>query len=340
MRVVAVACDEGGNVDLHDLESRCHEHRESLGAMMITYPSTHGVFEPGVLQACELVHAFGGQVYMDGANLNAQLGLTSPGRIGADVCHLNLHKTFAIPHGGGGPGMGPIAVAEHLSAYLPGDPVKGEGPVSAAAHGSPGILPISWAYIAAMGAEGLGQASRIAILNANYMASRLRAHYDILYSGEGGWVAHEFIIDCRSFERSAQVGVEDIAKRLMDYGFHAPTMSFPVAGTLMIEPTESESRGELERFCDALIAIRREIDAIERGELDAEDNPLRNAPHTAREVSSDTWTHPYPRELAGYPAPWLREHKYWPPVGRIDNAYGDRHLVCSCPPIEELSENP
>ena len=338
MRVVAVACDEGGNVDLHDLESRCHEHRESLGAMMITYPSTHGVFEPGVLQACELVHAFGGQVYMDGANLNAQLGLTSPGRIGADVCHLNLHKTFAIPHGGGGPGMGPIAVAEHLSAYLPGDPVKGEGPVSAAAHGSPGILPISWAYIAAMGAEGLGQASRIAILNANYMASRLRAHYDILYSGEGGWVAHEFIIDCRSFEQSAQIGVEDIAKRLMDYGFHAPTMSFPVAGTLMIEPTESESRGELERFCDALIAIRREIDAIERGELDAEDNPLRNAPHTAREVSSDTWTHPYPRELAGYPAPWLREHKYWPPVGRIDNAYGDRHLVCTCPLIEELSE--
>ena len=340
MRVVAVAGDEGGNVDLQDLETRCREHRESLGAMMITYPSTHGVFEAGVLQACELVHASGGQVYMDGANLNAQLGLTSPGRIGADVCHLNLHKTFAIPHGGGGPGMGPIAVAEHLSDYLPGDPLEGEGPVSAAAHGSPGILPISWAYIAAMGAEGLGQASRIAILNANYMAARLRAHYDILYSGEGGWVAHEFIIDCRSFERSAQIGVEDIAKRLMDYGFHAPTMSFPVAGTLMIEPTESESREELERFCDALIAIRREIDAIERGELDVEDNPLRNAPHTAREVSGDTWTHSYPRELAGYPAPWLREHKYWPPVGRIDNAYGDRHLVCRCPPVEELSENP
>jgi len=333
MRVVAVACDEGGNVDLEDLEARCREEGEHVGALMITYPSTHGVFEAGVLRACEIVHAAGGQVYMDGANLNAQVGLSSPGRIGADVCHLNLHKTFAIPHGGGGPGMGPIAAAPHLADYLPGDPLRGESPVSAAAHGSAGILPISWAYIATMGAEGLSQASRIAILNANYMAVRLRAHYDILYTGRAGWVAHEFIIDCRSFERSTQVGVEDIAKRLMDYGFHAPTMSFPVPGTLMIEPTESESREELDRFCDALIAIRAEIDAVGRGELDASDNPLRNAPHTVGEVCGDSWTHPYSRELAAYPAPWLREHKYWPPVGRIDNAFGDRRLVCSLQPI-------
>jgi len=335
MQVVPVACDEDGNVDLEALESRCREYPERVGALMITYPSTHGVFEAGVLRACEIVHSAGGQVYMDGANLNAQLGLSSPGHIGADVCHLNLHKTFAIPHGGGGPGMGPIAAAAHLADYLPGDPLGGESPVSAAAHGSAGILPISWAYIATMGAEGLSQASQIAILNANYMASRLRAHYDILYSGKQGWVAHEFIIDCRNFERSAGIGVEDIAKRLMDYGFHAPTMSFPVAGTLMIEPTESESREELERFCDALISIRAEIQAIERGELDTEDNPLRNAPHTDREVGGDLWTHPYSRELAAFPAPWLRDHKYWPPVGRIDNAYGDRHLVSLLP----LAEN-
>lgn len=340
MRVVAIACDEGGNVDLGDLEARCREHGERVGALMITYPSTHGVFEAGVLRACEIVHAAGGQIYMDGANLNAQVGLSSPGHIGADVCHLNLHKTFAIPHGGGGPGMGPIAAAPHLATYLPGDPLHGESPVSAAAHGSASILPISWSYIATMGAEGLRQASRIAILNANYMAARLRSHYDILYSGEGGWVAHEFIIDCRSFERSAQVGVEDIAKRLMDYGFHAPTMSFPVPGTLMIEPTESESREELDRFCDALIAIRGEIRAVECGELDANDNPLRYAPHTVGEVCGDSWTHPYSRELAAYPAPWLREHKYWAPVGRIDNAFGDRHLVCSRQPSEARPESP
>ena len=329
MRVVAVACDENGNVDLGDLQARCQEEGERVGALMITYPSTHGVFEAGVLRACEIVHTAGGQVYMDGANLNAQVGLSSPGHIGADVCHLNLHKTFAIPHGGGGPGMGPIAAATHLADFLPGDPLGGESPVSAAAHGSPGILPISWAYIACMGATGLSHASRIAILNANYMATRLRDHYDILFTGEGGWVAHEFIIDCRSFERSTGVGVEDIAKRLMDYGFHAPTMSFPVPGTLMIEPTESESREEIDRLCDALIAIRREVDCVEHGKWDAEDNPLRNAPHTARAVCGDSWPHAYSREEAAYPAPWLRDHKYWTPVGRIDNAYGDRHLVCT-----------
>jgi glycine dehydrogenase len=269
--------------------------------------------------------------------MNAQVGLTSPARIGADVCHLNLHKTFCIPHGGGGPGMGPIAAAKHLEPYLPGDPAHGQGAVSAAPHGSTSILPISWVYIAMMGAEGLTQATRIAILSANYMAARLRAHYDVLFAGPGGRVAHEFIIDCRPFERSG-VRVEDIAKRLMDYGFHAPTMSFPVPGTLMIEPTESEPRAELDRLCDALIAIRAEVRAVENGELDAGDNPLCNAPHTALSVSSDVWEHRYSRQQAAWPAPWLHEHKYWPPVGRIDNAYGDRNLVCTCPPIEELAE--
>jgi glycine cleavage system P protein (glycine dehydrogenase) len=339
LRVVAVRCDEDGNVDVDDLAARCREHAERLAALMITYPSTHGVFEERVVEICEIVHAHGGQVYMDGANLNAQVGLTSPGAIGADVCHLNLHKTFCIPHGGGGPGMGPIVAAKHLEAFLPGDPVGGQGPVSAAPYGSPSILPISWVYIALMGAQGLTRASQVAILNANYMAARLRQHYDVLYTGPGGHVAHEFIIDCRGFERSAGVRVEDIAKRLMDYGFHAPTMSFPVAGTLMIEPTESESRAELDRLCDALIAIRGEIRAIERGELDGEDNPLRNAPHTAAAVCADDWSHPYPRSLAAWPAPWLSSHKYWPPVGRIDNAYGDRHLVCTCPPLEDLAHS-
>jgi glycine dehydrogenase len=305
---------------------------------MITYPSTHGVFEAGVREVCEIVHRHGGQVYLDGANMNAQVGLTSPARIGADVCHLNLHKTFCIPHGGGGPGMGPIAAAKHLEPFLPGDPVHGVGAVSAAPNGSTSILPISWVYIAMMAGAGLTQATRIAILNANYMAARLRDHYDVLYSGPGGLVAHEFILDCREFERSAGVRVEDIAKRLMDYGFHAPTMSFPVPGTLMIEPTESESRAELDRLCEALIAIRAEIRAIENGELDAEDNPLRHAPHTAAAVTSDVWDHAYSRERAAWPAPWLREHKYWPPVGRIDNAYGDRNLVCTCPPLGELAE--
>jgi glycine dehydrogenase len=291
-----------------------------------------------VQEICAVVHDAGGQVYMDGANLNAQVGLTSPGRIGADVCHLNLHKTFCIPHGGGGPGMGPIAAARHLEPYLPGHPLDGEGAVSAAPYGSPSILPISWVYIALMGASGLTRATQVAILAANYMARRLADHYAVLYTGPGGRVAHEFIIDCRPFERAAGVMVEDIAKRLMDYGFHAPTMSFPVPGTLMIEPTESESRAELDRLCDALIAIRGEIRAIESGALDRLDNPLKNAPHTARAIAAEDWRHPYSREEAAFPAPWLREHKFWPSVGRIDNAYGDRNLMCTCAAIEDLVE--
>jgi glycine dehydrogenase len=337
--VVAVRCDERGNIDRDDLRARCQQHAHDLGALMLTYPSTHGVFEAGVQEVCALVRAAGGQVYLDGANMNAQVGLTSPARIGADVCHLNLHKTFCIPHGGGGPGMGPIAVARHLEPFLPGNPQGGVGAVSAAAFGSASILPISWVYIALMGAAGLTRATQIAILNANYMAARLSRDYDVLYTGEQGRVAHEFIIDCRPFERSAGIRVEDIAKRLMDYGFHAPTMSFPVAGTLMIEPTESESRAELDRLCDALLAIREEIRAIERGELDARDNPLVNAPHTAEAVSADDWSHPYSRRLAAFPAAWLHAHKYWPPVSRIDNAYGDRNLVCTCPPLEALAED-
>jgi glycine dehydrogenase len=334
--VVPVQCDEGGDVDLDDLRARCDQHRAELGALMLTYPSTHGVFEAGVKEMCEIVHAAGGQVYMDGANMNAQVGLTSPAEIGADVCHLNLHKTFCIPHGGGGPGMGPIAAAKHLAPFLPGDPVSGEGAVSAAPFGSPSILPISWVYVALMGASGLTRASQTAILSANYMATCLAEHYDILYVGARGRVAHEFIIDCRPFERSAGIRVEDIAKRLMDYGFHAPTMSFPVAGTLMIEPTECESKGELDRLCEALISIRDEIRRVQSGDLDANDNPLKNAPHTAEAVCADDWAHTYSRSLAAYPAPWLREYKYWPPVARIDNAYGDRHLMCTCPPLESL----
>ena len=338
MRCVAVQCDEHGNIDLDDLRARAEEHRERLSALMITYPSTHGVFEEAVQDICRVVHENGGQVYMDGANLNAQVGLTSPAEIGGDVCHLNLHKTFAIPHGGGGPGMGPIVAAEHLRPFLPGDPLVGEDAVSAAPYGSPSILPISWMYIAMMGAEGLTRATQTAILSANYMAKRLSDHYDVLYTGANGLVAHEFIIDCRNFEREADVNVEDIAKRLMDYGFHAPTMSFPVAGTLMIEPTESEPKAELDRLCDALIGIRNEIRAIERGELSREDNPLKHAPHSAAAVTSDEWTHAYSRSLAAWPAAWLATHKFWPPVSRIDNAYGDRHLACSCPPLEDLVE--
>jgi len=337
-RCVAVGCDERGNVDVDDLRAKAVANADHLGALMITYPSTHGVFEAAVQEVCSIVHELGGQVYMDGANMNAQVGLTSPAVIGADVCHLNLHKTFSIPHGGGGPGMGPIAATEHLAEFLPGDPRDGEGAVSAAPFGSASILPISWMYIAAMGSGGLARATQCAILNANYMAHRLREHYDVLYTGPGGGVAHEFIVDCRSFEKSAGIRVEDIAKRLMDYGFHAPTMSWPVAGTLMIEPTESESKSELDRLCDALIAIRAEIREIESGGLDPSDNPLVNAPHTATEIAGESWSHGYSRELAAFPAPWVREHKYWPPVGRIDNAYGDRHLVCSCPPLEELAE--
>ena len=340
--VVPVATAADGTIDLADLRAKAAKHADRLGAIMVTYPSTHGVFEEGIVELCEVVHAHGGQVYMDGANLNAQLGLCRPGDIGADVCHLNLHKTFCIPHGGGGPGMGPIAVAAHLAPYLPGHPLAtvtdGVGPVSAAPYGSPSILPISFAYIAMMGGDGLTLATQIAILNANYMAKRLEEHFPVLYRGARGRVAHEFILDCRPFKKSAGIEAEDIAKRLMDYGFHAPTMSFPVPGTLMIEPTESEPRAELDRFCDALIAIRKEIAAVEAGELDRADNPLKHAPHTAAVVTATTWTRGYSREVAAFPAPWLREYKYWPPVARIDNAYGDRNLVCSCPPMESFSE--
>ncbi|HEY6320653.1 MAG TPA: glycine dehydrogenase (aminomethyl-transferring) [Thermoanaerobaculia bacterium] len=361
LKVVPVACDAAGNVELSDLEAKAAAHSDRLAAIMVTYPSTHCVFEQGIRELCDIVHRHGGQVYMDGANMNAMVGLCRPGDIGADVCHLNLHKTFCIPHGGGGPGMGPICVAPHLAPFLPGDPLgalasaeasgtqAGDGggrggdgsgarfgavgPVAAAPWGSAGILPISWVYIALMGAPGLTRATAVAILNANYMAARLRPHYPVLFSGAGGRVAHEFILDLRPFKASAGVEAEDVAKRLMDYGFHAPTMSFPVAGTLMIEPTESESKAELDRFCDALIAIREEIRAIEEGSADRRDNPLHGAPHTAREAAGDSWNHAYGREQAVFPAPWVREHKFWPAVGRIDNVWGDRNLFCSCPPM-------
>ncbi|WP_428261804.1 aminomethyl-transferring glycine dehydrogenase [Haliangium sp.] len=341
MRVVAVACDEHGNIDVDDLRAKAGQHADELAALMITYPSTHGVFERSIREICAIVHEHGGQVYLDGANMNAQVGLCRPGDYGADVCHLNLHKTFCIPHGGGGPGMGPIACAEHLAPYLPGDPLATEpqpvGPVAAAPYGSPSILPISWVYIALMGAGGLTRASQVAILNANYMAHRLRDHYDILYTGAGGRVAHEFIIDCRPFKKSAGVEVDDIAKRLMDFGFHAPTMSWPVPGTMMIEPTESESQAELDRFCEAMILIRDEIRAVEEGRAARDDNPLKGAPHTAEGLCGDDWSHGYSREQAAFPAAWVREHKFWPPVARIDNAYGDRNLVCTCPAVEDFA---
>jgi glycine dehydrogenase len=343
MRVVAVRCDDHGNVDVDDLRAKAAQHRDALAALMITYPSTHGVFEEQIREVCSIVHEHGGQVYLDGANMNAQVGLCRPGDIGADVCHLNLHKTFCIPHGGGGPGMGPICVAAHLAPYLPGHPVTGLGgeaalgPISAAPYGSASILPISYAYIAMMGADGLTRATQIAILNANYMAARLRPFYDVLFTGPSGRVAHEFVLDLRPFKQSAGVEVEDVAKRLMDYGFHAPTMSWPVPGTLMVEPTESESRHELDRFCDAMIAIRKEIDTIASGEWPRDDNPLKNAPHTADAVTSDAWTRPYTREVAAWPAPWIREAKFWPAVARVDNAYGDRNLVCTCVSVEEAA---
>jgi glycine dehydrogenase len=338
LKVAAVECDEQGNVDLANLRKMAAEHRERLSCLMVTYPSTHGVFEEDIREICDIVHEHGGQVYMDGANMNAQVGLTSPGAIGADVCHLNLHKTFCIPHGGGGPGMGPIAVAEHLKPFLPSLSTQhsalstGVGMVSAAPYGSALILTIPWVYIALMGGDGLTKATQVAILNANYMAKRLEGHYGILFKGKNGTCAHEFVMDVRPFE-AAGVKAEDIAKRLMDYGFHAPTMSWPVPGTLMIEPTESESKAELDRFCDAMIRIREEIRVVEEGKLDAKDNPLKHAPHTAAVVTADAWSHRYSREQAAYPAPWLKEHKFWPPVSRIDNPYGDRNLVCACPPM-------
>jgi len=338
-KVVVVATAPNGNVDVDDLKKKAAEHATDLAGLMITYPSTHGVFEDAIRDICATIHQYGGQVYMDGANMNAQVGLTSPAAIGADVCHLNLHKTFAIPHGGGGPGMGPIGVSKHLAPFLPGHPLAKVGgdkaipPVSAAPWGSASILLISYGYIKMLGGQGVTDATRFAILNANYIKSRLEKHYDVLYTRENGRVAHEMIFDLRAFKAK---GVEegDVAKRLMDFGFHAPTVSFPVPGTLMIEPTESEPKGELDRFCDALIAIRREIEDVVTGRADAKDNVLKNAPHTAAAVSINDWSHPYSREQAAYPLPWVRASKFWPSVGRIDNPYGDRNLICICPPIE------
>ena len=344
MRVVVVKVDANGSIDLADLEARAAEHAERLAAIMVTYPSTHGVFEEHIRQVCDVVHRHGGLVYLDGANLNAQVGLCRPGDYGADVCHINLHKTFAIPHGGGGPGMGPICVTRALAPFLPGHPVvpvggaKAIGPVASAPWGSASILLISWAYIALLGRSGVRRATEVALLSANYMAKRLEGHYDVLFRGRNGRVAHEFILDLRPLRKATGVTEEDVAKRLIDYGFHAPTMSWPVPGTIMVEPTESESREELDRFCDAMISIRAEIEQIELGLLDREDNPLRNAPHTAGAVMSDSWTHWYHREQAAFPAPWTRKHKFWPSVGRVDNAFGDRNLVCACPPVEAYAE--
>ncbi|HSG07422.1 MAG TPA: aminomethyl-transferring glycine dehydrogenase [Longimicrobiales bacterium] len=344
MKVVVVKSDDEGKVDMADLEAKAIQHRDRLAALMITYPSTHGVFEKGIRRVCDIVHENGGMVYLDGANLNAQVGLARPGEYGADVCHINLHKTFAIPHGGGGPGMGPICVNDKLAPFLPGHVLhetggeKAIGAVSAAPWGSASILPISWAYIAMLGPKGVRRASEIAILNANYMAKRLEPHFDVLFRGDHGLVAHEFIIDLRPLRKATGITEEDVAKRLIDYGFHAPTVSFPVAGTLMIEPTESEPTEELDRLCDALISIRAEIEQVELGISDAEDNALKNAPHTAAMVTADAWTHKYPRSQAAYPAPWTRDFKFWPVVRRVDNAYGDRNLVCSCPPTEMYAE--
>jgi glycine dehydrogenase len=329
LRIVVVGCDDHGNVELADLERKLAEHGSRIAALMITYPSTHGVFEEAIVRICAQVHAAGGQVYMDGANLNALAGLAKPALIGADVCHINLHKTFCIPHGGGGPGMGPIAVAAHLADFLP----TATNPVSAAPYGSALILPISWMYIRMMGAQGVRKATELAILNANYVAARLAAYFPVLYTGARGRVAHECILDLRKLKESCGVTAEDVAKRLMDYGFHAPTLSFPVADTLMVEPTESESKDELDRFCDAMIAIHGELEKIRSGRWDRADNPLKNAPHTALELAGD-WKHGYSREEAAYPKPWLRAAKFWPPVKRIDNVAGDRNFVCTCPPME------
>lgn len=347
LKVVAVKCDEAGNIDIADLQSKAEKHQDKLAALMVTYPSTHGVFEEGIKDICAIIHSYGGQVYLDGANMNAQVGLCKPGDFGADVCHLNLHKTFCIPHGGGGPGVGPIGVASHLVPFLPstslsfltplnkkGNGEESIGMISAAPWGSASILPISWMYIAMMGGEGLTHATKIAILSANYIAHRLAPYYPILFTGKDGLVAHECIIDLRHFRKTADIGVEDVAKRLMDYGFHAPTMSWPVAGTMMIEPTESESLAELDRFCEAMISIRKEIEAIENGQMDKEDNVLKNAPHTAEMLLKSEWHHPYTREMAAYPDKWTKAHKFWPSVARIDNARGDRTLICSCVGME------
>jgi glycine dehydrogenase len=341
LTVVAIRSDERGNVDLADLRAKAAQHRDTLACLMVTYPSTHGVFESDIREICQIVHDGGGQVYMDGANMNAQVGLCRPGDFGADVCHLNLHKTFCIPHGGGGPGMGPICVAPHLAPFLPDHPVvplghpQSCGTIAGAPWGSSSVLPISWAYIALMGQEGLAEATKVAILNANYIARRLQHHYPLLYSGENGLVAHECILDMRPFKATAGIEVEDIAKRIIDYGFHPPTVSFPVPGTLMIEPTESEPKEEIDRFIDAMIGIREEIREIEEGRASRENNILTNAPHTLVQVIDDGWNRPYNRERAAYPVPGLRENKSWPTVGRIDSAFGDRNLVCTCPPVSE-----
>jgi len=344
-KVVPVACLKDGDIDLADLRAKADEHARDLAALMVTYPSTHGVFETTIREICDIVHAHGGQVYMDGANMNAQVGLCRPGDYGADVCHLNLHKTFCIPHGGGGPGVGPIGVAKHLEPFLPASSSinyqlstinsVATGPVAAAPYGSASILTITWMYIRMMGADGLKRASEVAILNANYIAKRLDRYFPVLFKGKGGLVAHECILDLRQW-KSAGIEVEDVAKRLIDYGFHAPTISWPVAGTMMVEPTESEPKHELDRFCDAMISIHAEIEAVARGKVDRENNPLKNAPHTARQIASEKWDRPYSREQAAFPAPWTREHKFWPAVARIDNVYGDRNLFCSCPPVEEF----
>ena len=340
MEVVVVACDEDGNIDLADLRAKAEQHSENLSCVMITYPSTHGVYEEGVREVCDIIHEFGGQVYLDGANMNAQVGVTTPGFIGADVSHLNLHKTFSIPHGGGGPGMGPIGVKKHLAPFVPGHTIvtsellTSQGAVSAAPFGSASILPISWMYIRMMGAQGLRQASQVAILNANYIAARLKSAYDVLYTGRNGYVAHECILDIRPLKAKFGITEMDIAKRLIDYGFHAPTMSFPVGGTLMVEPTESESQTELDRFIDAMLGIRAEMERVGSGEWTAEDNPLVNAPHIQTELAAE-WSHPYSREVAVFPTQATRDNKYWPTVKRLDDVYGDRHLQCSCAPMSD-----
>jgi glycine dehydrogenase len=344
MEVVVVACDEAGNVDVADLLAKADQHRDRLAAVMLTYPSTHGVFEEAIEEICRIVHDHGGQVYVDGANLNALVGLARPGAFGSDVSHLNLHKTFTIPHGGGGPGVGPIGVKEHLTPFLPNHPLcpeagpsTGVGPVASAPWGSAGILPIPFAYIRMMGSAGLRRASEVAILNANYVAARLHPHFPVLYVGRAGRVAHECILDIRDVTRASGITAEDVAKRLADYGFHAPTLSFPVPGTLMVEPTESESLEELDRFCEAMISIRHEIARVQAGEWSEEESPLRRAPHPAADVVATDWDRPYSRELAAFPVPRLKLGKYWPPVSRIDGAEGDRHLQCSCPPLSDYN---
>jgi glycine dehydrogenase len=340
MKVVVVKSNEDGTIDIADLKAKAEQYKDTLGGLMVTYPSTYGVFEEGIKEICDIVHEFGGQVYMDGANMNAQVGLTSPANIGADVCHLNLHKTFAIPHGGGGPGMGPICVKKHLAPYLPGHVQLGtNNAVSAAPFGSASILLISYGYIKMLGAAGVTKATEYAILNANYMKARLKEHYPILYTGKNGFCAHEFIIDLRPFKQSAGIEAEDVAKRLIDYGFHAPTMSFPVPGTIMIEPTESEDKAELDRFCDALISIREEIAAIENGTADKTDNALKNAPHTQAVVCANEWKHAYTRQQAAFPLYYVTQNKFWPSVARVNNTHGDRNLICTCEPVESYMEN-